>query len=506
MRLSISNFLSTYYLSIIAAIAFALSLFFLTYYYDKDFILIYTDARTRLNMARRIFDSLTPGFTQLGGIWPPFPQLLFLLTTWNDFMYRSGLSGSLISMTSFILTSIFLTKLIVEVTNDKLAAFIGILVIFLNSSFLYMQSVPMTEPLLICLLTLTTFSILKWYTQNKIIYLIAASFLVFVASLTRYDGWFLAVIVALVVIFIGYLKKGIEGMDGYFFIYSAPAFFGIFLWLAYETIIFGDPLVFSTGEGTAAFHLSVESAGIAQTKNNFLFSVSTYLWAIFDNIGILSIIGFLCLIYTLLIIRKIKNIIPVLVLFTPIFFNILSLYLGQSVLFTEHMPPYTLTDIRYGLLSLPLVAYLVGMVSSRSKILKIFFLFALLIQAVVFFNKVPVTLLDPIRVEQHVSGLERNKLIKWIKNNPTEGLVLTSTLANDSLVFSANIRNSKLIYEGSGKYWKESIRNPSKYASRIIVRLDYPRDILWNESLKNPHLFDNLQLVYKSDYYLVYEK
>src|SRR5438105_3858191 len=46
---------------------------------DLGLTLRYTDGRSKLNMARRIFDSQTPGFGQIGGVWLPLPQLIMAL-------------------------------------------------------------------------------------------------------------------------------------------------------------------------------------------------------------------------------------------------------------------------------------------------------------------------------------------------------------------------------------------------------------------------------------------
>src|SRR5262245_3726535 len=68
------------------------------------------DAIARLNIARRMIDSITPGVGQLGGVWLPFPQILFLPFIWNNFLWHTGLAGSIISGAAFVVGAIFLQK------------------------------------------------------------------------------------------------------------------------------------------------------------------------------------------------------------------------------------------------------------------------------------------------------------------------------------------------------------------------------------------------------------
>jgi len=48
----------------------------LLYFLQRDLILIYGDAEGHINIARRIFDSRTPGLLQIGTVWLPLPHLL----------------------------------------------------------------------------------------------------------------------------------------------------------------------------------------------------------------------------------------------------------------------------------------------------------------------------------------------------------------------------------------------------------------------------------------------
>ena len=58
-----------------------------------------------LVVARRILDSLRPGWWQIGAVWLPLPHLLNMLPVQVDWLYRTGLSAVVLSIASFSLTA-----------------------------------------------------------------------------------------------------------------------------------------------------------------------------------------------------------------------------------------------------------------------------------------------------------------------------------------------------------------------------------------------------------------
>ena len=59
-------------------------------YARLDLTLSHYDARAHLVVARRVLDSLTPGWRQLGALWLPLPHLVNLVPVQGDFAYRTG--------------------------------------------------------------------------------------------------------------------------------------------------------------------------------------------------------------------------------------------------------------------------------------------------------------------------------------------------------------------------------------------------------------------------------
>ena len=68
------------------------------------------DARAHLVVARRILDSLMPGWQQIGAVWLPLPHVLNMLPVQVDAWYRSGASAIAISIASMAVAAWALTR------------------------------------------------------------------------------------------------------------------------------------------------------------------------------------------------------------------------------------------------------------------------------------------------------------------------------------------------------------------------------------------------------------
>lgn len=118
------------------------------FYHRLDLTLSHYDARGHLVVARRIFDSLTPGWQQVGAVWLPLPHLLNAVPVQVDSLYRSGASAVAISVVSFAIATAAMVRLVIRLTDSAWAGFAAAVVFALNPNVLYLQATPMTEPLL----------------------------------------------------------------------------------------------------------------------------------------------------------------------------------------------------------------------------------------------------------------------------------------------------------------------------------------------------------------------
>jgi hypothetical protein len=170
-----------------AASACALGVAAAVEYHRLGLTLSHYDARGHLVVARRIADSITPGWQQIGAVWLPLPHLLNALPVQNDFLYRTGASGVAISMAAFVAAAGAIAWIVAEVTGSGLAALTGAAVFILNPNVLYLQATPMTEPLLLALTALAVAALMT--SGRDPIRLHAAGALFALACLTRYEAW-----------------------------------------------------------------------------------------------------------------------------------------------------------------------------------------------------------------------------------------------------------------------------------------------------------------------------
>ncbi len=70
------------------------------HYAQAGLQLSHYDARGHLVVARRVIDSITPGWLQIGAVWLPLPHLLNLFPVQVDTFYRNGASAIALSFAS----------------------------------------------------------------------------------------------------------------------------------------------------------------------------------------------------------------------------------------------------------------------------------------------------------------------------------------------------------------------------------------------------------------------
>src|SRR5258705_9388835 len=86
------------------------SAFFFVHYLNNRLGLAYNDARSHLDIGRRVVEGLKPGFAQIGSVWLPLNHILMIPLIWNDYLWHTGLAGAIWSMLSFVATGVLIYK------------------------------------------------------------------------------------------------------------------------------------------------------------------------------------------------------------------------------------------------------------------------------------------------------------------------------------------------------------------------------------------------------------
>src|ERR1044071_3883519 len=99
-------------INLLAWFATCVSVFAFLFYYRQGEVLLYGDAIAHINIARRVFDSRTPGLLQLGTVWLPLPHLLMIPFLISDSAWQTGVGGSVPSMIAYVLSVVGVFRLV----------------------------------------------------------------------------------------------------------------------------------------------------------------------------------------------------------------------------------------------------------------------------------------------------------------------------------------------------------------------------------------------------------
>jgi hypothetical protein len=371
--------------ALVAQFAACVSFISFAYYLQHGGLLLYGDAVAHINIARRVFDSRTPGLLQLGTVWLPLPHLLMIPFLLSDSAWQSGIGGSIPSMVAYVLGTAGIFRLVrgalsVPATPDtdaRIAAWLSAIIYAANPNLIYLQTTAMTESLYLALFiwAVVYFSeFARESSQNDGPSIAASSSLMkcglclAAACLTRYDGWFLAAsicVAALAVV----LKRDHQALRRSFARVVLLAAVAPALWLAYNAIIYRNPLEFANGPYSAraieqknaspgspahpgshdlpvAFSYFLKSAQLNMAEGNW-----QKLWVALLLVGTLAI--------PILDLRSW----PLLLLWAPLPFYMLSIAYSGVPIFLPTWWPFSFYNVRYGLQLLPLFSVAAALVA-----------------------------------------------------------------------------------------------------------------------------------------------
>jgi len=468
-------FLVVFVLSVVSIISFWA-------YYQNGLGLAYNDARSHLDIGRRVVEGLKPGLAQLGSVWLPLTHLLMAPLIWNDFMWHSGLAGALWSMFGFVGTGVVIYLFLRRLRVGLLGRFVGVAVFAANLNVLYLQSTAMTELLLLFTMTTAAYFIMRWFQDDNIMYLIQGAAWIMLSTLVRYDGWFLLGFAGALVVFYVLFEKGFRPAEGTAVIFFTLGGFGILLWLLWNQLIFKDALYFIFGPYSAkAQQDQIDAAGLLATKGNVWFSAKVYFYALAYNSGALTVLmGFLGAV----VLWFSKNLrfptrISTFVLLAPLFFNILALYLGHSVLYVQGLTGDSLFNVRYGVMLMPSFAIFIGYLVSRAAPARFIIIGLLVFVAFFQFSSGDAVTIDDARVGSSQKNV--TEVSAWLAENAAdkEGFILVAAASHDAIIFSSGLPMKKFIHEGTGVYWESATESPDRWARWIVMRTYSEEDLTW---------------------------
>jgi TPR repeat protein len=314
-------------------------------FYANGWLLYYGDAEAHLNIARRMVDSRTPGYDQVGTVWLPLPHWLMLPLVRVDALWLNGLAGAIPSAIAFLLGGAFLYAAAYRIFDCASAAVAASALFALNPNVLYLQSIPMTESIFAaCLLGLLYFTVRFRDTQGWGA-VIGAGVAVCAATLTRYEGWFVLPFAALY-----FLLAARRNRIGVAVLFTLLAGLGPLFWLGHNWWLTMDPLAFYRGPYSAR---AIQGNALYPGKNDwraaFLYYRTAAQLCAGPCLPWIALAGAAAALFR-------RAFWPLALLALPGVFVVWSVHSSGTPIFLPALPPFSYYNTRYGLAVMPLLA------------------------------------------------------------------------------------------------------------------------------------------------------
>ena len=359
--------------TLVGQIAAGASLLAFLVYFRRGDLLLYGDAVAHINIARRVFDSRTPGLLQLGTVWLPLPHLLMIPFLLSDSAWRTGIGGSIPSMVAYVLGTVGIFRLVrgslsfgpTPDSRSRIAAWCAAAIYAANPNLIYLQTTAMTESLYLALFVWAVVHFSEFVRVADTPQIANSSLwkcglCLAGACWTRYDAWLLTIAMCLPILLVAMQSKarfrGLrKGLATFLLLAAAtPA-----LWLAYNRIVYRNPFEFANGPYSAraiekknampshpgshdlpvAFSFFLKSAELNMAEGDWGRG-----WIVLLVAGILSILMFD------------RQFWPFFFLLAPVPFYVISVAYGGVPIFLPAWWPFSSYNARYGLEMLPAFA------------------------------------------------------------------------------------------------------------------------------------------------------
>lgn len=443
--------------------------------YANHTILLYSDAHSHLLVARRVVDGVEPGLAQLGDVWLPLPHIIMLPFIWSEFLWRTGLAGTLSSMPCYVIASLYVYLTARRLTHSGFASFVGALIFVLNPNILYLQATPLSEPALFATLVAASYYFVAWAQDDRLRDLVLAALATFLATLARYDGWALYLaMLALLIIICRRKRYPMTKTYANLIVYGTLGGIGIVLWLVWNLVIFGSPLAFLSGTySSQAQTQSFIAGGYATTYHSLWQSARTYAIATAESIGpLVFALGALGVFVFLLGRRFSSDALAACSLLVPFAFYVAAFYLGQDVMFVPHAnhPPYIFYNARFGAeMAAPAAIFIATLAEEITwwlPMAQVGLVAAVLAQSVLLSWGGVISLQDG---QIGASCYPGHPVAAYLAQHFDGGRVLIDEYHDEIDLSAAGITFSHMLYEGDGTIWTSALHDPATYADWIIA-------------------------------------
>lgn len=511
------------------------------YYYAHGLTVAHYDAKAHLLVARRLVDSLEPGYAQMGAHWLPLIHLIYLPFVIFDAQYQSGFLLSVFSVVCLALSGWLTYRIAWRMTGSVLSGVSAAAILYGNANLQYLQSCPLTEPPYMALLLLAVDSLVRWRESDHSSLPWLAAVWVSLGGLLRYEGWLLLPAVLMLLVCDAWTRyvprrRAIRAAAVFVALFGIPAaaHFG-YIWLRLGSVFFQR-----VAAGNPAPYM---------THHRPLLSVTYHLAQISQMAALLPLLlAAVGLVIFLLQRERFKFRLPLMLLWVPSIINIAALYWGHVY------------RLRYSVLLIPAVAILGSLVFASKKARERAFLLLLLTAMVLpwfsghsfrtnagpMLAPGPGALMVPAvgllifliaRVQQRYGvpllvlcllGMqwpplerenrpimgetlehefiepERTEVLQYLRRHYDGQRIVIDMGRQAPLVYDLGFSVKEFIYnEGGGAFWHQAFRDPEPHAGWFCAEKG---DAVWQRLQVDPRIQEKYALAVRTENFVLYRR
>jgi len=483
-------------------------------------------------------------------VWLPLPHLLILPFVASKSLWQNGAGGSLPSMVAYVLGVVGMFRLARAVSREgsvdgwtRVVSWSAAVIYGANPNLIYMQTTAMGESLYLAFFIWAMAHFVEFARavegDEAARSLTKCGWCLAGACLTRYDGWFLAGVMVVVVVIVGSRPRRVRddkpardaipplqtaqrwGTHVFKFVLiaaAAPA-----LWLAYNAIVYRNPLEFANGPYSAKA-IERNTGTVNPAKDKLSLAGSYFLKAAELNVAHEPWLGRLWLVLALLgsVVACLRcRGWTALLLWAPFPFYALSIAYGSVPIFVPVWPPFSHYNLRYGLQLLPAFALFIPLVFfwGMKKIVALTALqepsfrkhwwagpatiaAMLLVTAGsygVIWHVEPICYLEATINSRSRLALE-TQLATVLRKMPPQATLLMYLGSHVGALERAGIPLRRVISEGNHRVWKQpvdpeglwerALADPAGYADYVVA---FEGDRVW-EAVQGRHLTELVEI------------
>jgi hypothetical protein len=481
----------------------------LLFYYSRQELLLYGDAVAHINIARRVIDNRHPleSYSQMGTVWLPLQHVAMLPFVWSKVLWQSGIAGAIPGMVAYVLGSLGIFRLVGGRAHREIA-YVAAAIYALNPNLLYMQATAMNEPIM---LAFFIWALVYLDELLRAVYtpavnssgspprmrqmppfraMEACGVVLAGGVLTRYDGWFIAAVLGVIVtwLFAAWWKRAPDPPQrrrmaksyAEFLLLNAlvPAW-----WLIHTYFVSGRALDFATGPYSAkaiALRTTAQGASPYPGQHDIVTAGTYFLKSAKLNVGPGvwgQLLFALALAGTGLAVWHWRKYGALLLLWLPLSFYGLSIAYGSVPIFLPVWYPFSYYNVRYGLELLPMFAVFIALFTAfvaqqvhekKSRIAVWSCLIGMVcVSYLAAYREAPITLQEA-RVNARTRVTLERALANYFATLPTSTTLLMAEGEHVGALQQAGVSLRRVVSEGTHPEWDWALINPM-HAADIIV-------------------------------------